>query len=187
MDTPVLLECREGRTERLLADLSIHGLDLVFSDEPLGSATKVRAYNHPLGESGLSFFGSKAQARKLRATFPKSLEGAPMLLPTEDTAVRRGLDRWFEAVDVRPKIVAEFQDSALLKVFGEHGAGIFAAPSVIQGDIQREYNVRVIGETHQVRESFYLISVERRIKHPAVAMITQRARETLFGKYRENR
>ncbi|MEM9189237.1 MAG: transcriptional activator NhaR [Myxococcota bacterium] len=181
MAPAVRIVCQENKTERLLADLSIHGLDLVLSDEPLGSHARVRAYNHLLGESGVSVFATRQVAGKYRADFPYSLDNAPMLLPTENTPLRRSLEHWFEEVEIRPMVTAEFEDSALLKVFGQHGAGLFAAASVIEKDIERQYGLEVVGRTEEVRERFYAISVERRIKHPAVAEIRRVAQETLFA------
>lgn len=181
LDPPVHLVCHEDKTERLLADLSIRGLDLVLCDEPLGSHAKVRAYNHLLGQSGVTVFGTARHARRFARRFPGSLDDAPMLLPTDNTHLRRSLEHWFEAIGVRPRLVAEFEDSALLKVFGEHGEGLFAAATAIERDVCEQYGVAVVGRTEEVTERFYAISVERRIKQPAVAHITRAARDVLFG------
>ena len=181
LDEPVRLVCVEDKTERLLAQLSIHGLDMVLSDQPISGSVRVRAFNHLLGECGLSFMASRDLAASHRAHFPASLNGAPMLLPTDDTSLRRGLDRWFHQREIRPRIVAEFHDSALLKVFGEHSSGIFAAPSAIEEEIASEYSVELVGRTDEVMERFYLISVERRIRNPAVAAISANAKEVVFG------
>ncbi len=176
----VQVVCTEDKTERLLADLSINGLDLVIADSPITSGSRVRAFNHLLGECGVSFFARKDVAGRLESTFPKSLDGAPMLLPTENTVLRRGLDRWLENQQIRPRIVAEFADSALMKVFGERGEGIFPGPSVIEKEIRDHYGVEVVGRTADLRERYYAITVERRIKHPAVQAISDAAREQVF-------
>jgi len=177
---PVQISCHEGKSERLLADLALHGFDLVITDAPLPTHLSVKAYNHPLGETPVTFFGTREVTGRYRRRFPKSLEGAPMLLPTPNTQLRHSLDKWFQEHDVRPRVVAEFEDSALLKVFGQQGHGIFPAPSVLEAEICRQYGVRKIGSAETVIERFYAISVERRIKHPAVAAITEAARERIF-------
>lgn len=180
-DPPTQVVCVEGKVDRLVADLAIHELDLVLADQPIGEAIRVKAYNHLLGESHLTFFAPKRLASRLRRRFPHSLDGAPFLMPTTNTAMRRGLDRYFGQLGVRPRIIAEFEDSALLKVFGEHGAGVFAAASVIEDEIRAHYGVQVLGRTDTFVERFYIISVERRITHPAVATISEAARFQVFG------
>jgi LysR family transcriptional activator of nhaA len=177
---PVQLVCHEGKTDRLLAALAVHDYDLVITDAPLPPSVNVKAYNHPLGESGVSFFAARRVAPPRGRRFPHSLDAAPMLLPTPNTSLRRSLDAFFQEHDLHPRIVAEFEDSALLKVFGQHGHGLFAAPTVIEADVARQYGVRVVGRTDAVVERFFAISVERRIRHPAVASITQAARDRLF-------
>lgn len=182
LEDSVRLVCVEDKTERLLAELSIHRLDIVLSDQPITGAVRVRAFNHLLGECGLSFMATKPLAALYRANFPKSLHNAPMLLPTEDTMLRHGLDQWFHQNEIRPRVVAEFHDSALLKVFGENGRGVFAAPSAIEKEIAIEYGVEVVGRTEDVTERFYLISVERRIRNTAVAAICANAKDVVFGR-----
>lgn len=177
---PAQLVCREDKTERLLAELSINGLDLVIADEPLPSSVKVKAYNHLLGECGFAFFATKKLAQRLSRGFPRSLDGAPMVLPSRSTQARRSIEQWLQAHELRPRIVAELDDTALLKVFGEHGAGFFAGPRVIERDIRAQYRVDVVGRTDEIREQFYVISVERRVKHPAVVQLIERAR-SLFA------
>ncbi len=177
----VQLVLREGKTDDLLAALATQRFDLVLADTPIGPHLRVRAYNHLLGESGLTFFGKPALAARFKKTFPRSLDGAPLLLPTENTALRRSLDQWFGELGVRPRIVAEIEDSALVKVFGQHGLGLFCAPTIIARDVKRQYGVQAIGATEAVRERFYAITVERRIKHPAVAAITAMAQRELFS------
>jgi LysR family transcriptional activator of nhaA len=181
LEEPVKLVLREGKTDALLADLATQAFDMVIADTPLPPHLRVRAFNHPLGECGVTFFAVPELAARHRRGFPRSLDGAPMLLPTENTALRRSLDQWFESVAVRPRVVAEIEDSALLKVFGQHGRGIFAAPENIAAEIRRQHGVRAVGTASEVRERFYAITVERRIKHPAVAAITEAARTQLFG------
>jgi len=181
MERPVHLVLQDDRPERLFAELSIHELDLVLADAPLPPTAPVRAYNHLLGECGVTFFASPALAEAHAADFPASLDGAPMILPTEGTTLRRGLAQWLDAEGVRPLVAAEVGDSALLKSFGQAGIGIFAAPSAIEAEVRRQYGVSVVGRVEEIRERFYAISVERRLKHPAVIAISQAAREGLFS------
>ena len=174
--------CREGKLASLMADLAIHRLDLVIADAPMPASMSVRGYNHLLGECGLTFFATPALARRHRGRFPHCLDGAPLLLPGEEAAVRTGLMQWFESIAVRPKIVGEFDDGALMTAFGKAGTGIFAVPSAIADEVQRQYHVRALGSTDAVSERFYAISVERRLTHPAVVAISSAARTELFGK-----
>ncbi|HEX2570316.1 MAG TPA: LysR family transcriptional regulator [Polyangia bacterium] len=178
---PVHLVCREDRAERLLAELSVHGLDLVLSEQPILPSLQVKAYNHLLGESSVSIVGTATLAARHRLDFPRGLDGAPFLLPLADTVLRRALSEWFESVGVRPEVVAEFQDSATLKAFGQAGLGLFAVPTAVETEVRRQYRVDVLGRVESVRERFYAISLERRIKHPAVAAISASARQTLGG------
>jgi LysR family transcriptional activator of nhaA len=177
---PVQITCLEGKSDRLLADLAVHGLDLVITDAPLPPHLSVKAYNHPLGETPVSFFATGPLATRTRRRFPRSLDGAPMLLPTPNTQLRQSLDQWLQARGIRPRLVAEFEDSALLKVFGQHGHGVFPAATVLADELRRQYGVREIGPAEGVIERFYAISVERRIKHPAVAAITEAARDRIL-------
>jgi LysR family transcriptional activator of nhaA len=174
------LICVEDTRERLFAELALHNLDLVLSDTPLGSSTQIRAFSHLLGECDVEIFGAPALARRLRRGFPRSLDGAPFILPRELGPLRRGLEHWFEAAQVRPMIVSEIDDSALIKVLGQAGLGLFAAPSVIHKEICRQYGVVRVGRVPVVRERFYAISAERRLKHPAVVAISESARRELF-------
>lgn len=178
---PVHLICREGRPDRLFADLTTHALDLVVSDAPLTADAKVRAFNHLLGETDVGVFGVAPLAEKYRRGFPKSLDGAPFLLPTEGTALRRSLEGFFDREGIHPLIVGEFSDSALLKVFGMGGLGLFAAPTAIATDIRRQYEVKALGSLEGVRESFYAITIERRLRHPAAVAISEAARSKLFA------
>jgi LysR family transcriptional activator of nhaA len=177
----VQLVLREGKQDELLAALAAQTFDLVISDAPLSAHVKVRAFNHLLGESTTTFFAAPALARRYRARFPRCLDGAPMLLPTDNSALRRALDKWFQDVGVRPRVVAEVEDSALMKVFGQHGAGLFAAPTIVAREIRKQYGVRALHEAREVTERFYAITVERRITHPGTAAIAEAARKQLFG------
>lgn len=179
---PVRLVCHEGRYEKLLADLTLHTLDLVIADAPLPAGSGVRAFHHLLGETGVSFFATKPLAARHRRGFPRSLDGAPLLLPLEGSPLRRSLNQWFDRHGVAPRVVAEFEDSALLKVFGTDGVGIFPAPTVLEADVARQYGVQVVGRAPEVRERFYAISVERKLKNPAVVAISEAARHDLFAK-----
>jgi LysR family transcriptional activator of nhaA len=181
MKEPLRLVCVEKPLVDLLADLSVHKLDLVLADSPLNPALNIRAYNHTLGESPVSFFAAKDQVERWLDGFPDSLEAAPMLMPTSSSALRRTLDLWFERIGVKPRIVAEIEDRALMKTFGEGGAGIFTSPQAVEHDVLAKYDVGVIGRTDEVTERFYAISAERRIKHPAVSAITEAARTGLFA------
>jgi LysR family transcriptional activator of nhaA len=175
------LVCREDKPDRLLAELAVSNLDVVLSDAPVGPSIRIRAFSHLLGECGVFFFATPELAAAHQRKFPKSLDGAPMLLPTENTALRRSLDHWFSARGVRPKVVGEFDDSALLKVCGQTGMGIFPAPAVIAEEVRRQYQVEVVGRPEPVRERFYAISIERKLKHPAVLAISEEAKQKLFG------
>ena len=178
---PIQIVCREDKPDRLLAELAIHNLDIVLSDAPVEPTLRIRAFSHLLRECGVVFFAAPSLAKAYRRGFPGSLNGAPFLLPTENTVLRHSFDRWFVANGIRPRIVGEFEDSALLKVFGQTGMGIFPAPSIIEAEIRRQYQVKVIGRVESVKERFYAISVERKLKHPAVVAISEAARKKLFG------
>ena len=177
----VRIVCREDKPDRLLAELAVQNLDVVLLDTPMPPTVRARAFSHLLGECGVTFFGAKPLALAHRKNFPKSLSGAPVLLPTDNTALRRSLDEWFERIGIRPRIVSEFEDSALLKAFGEQGLGLFPAPSVIEDEVHGKYGVESVGTADGVRERFYAISPERRLKHPAVVAISNAARSNLLG------
>jgi LysR family transcriptional activator of nhaA len=181
LDERVRLVCREATPEQLLAQLSVQTLDVVLSDAPIAPGVKVRAYNHLLGETGVSFLGDAKFSRTHRRRFPKSLHGAPLLLQASNTAIRRGIDEWLEGLEIRPEIVGEFEDSELLWEFGKGGEGVFAVPTVLEKHLTRMYGVRVLGRTDAVRSRYYAISVERRLKHPAVVAICETARRELFA------
>jgi LysR family transcriptional activator of nhaA len=181
-DDPIRIRCHEASLEQLLGELAVHRLDIVLSDQPMPQGFSLRAFNHRLGESGLAFFAQRRYARRYKKSFPQSLDEAPMLLPSQNSALRRRLDDWFDSNAVAPQIVGEFDDSALLKAFGEAGAGLFAAPSAIENEVCKMYGMAVIGRTDDVTERFYAISPERRIKHPSVVRITEIARAKLFSR-----
>lgn len=180
MDPSVHIVCREDKSERLLAELALHHLDVVICDAPIGAQVRVRAFQHPLGDCAASVFGSPALRERFAEGFPRSLHGAPMLLPTENTALRHAFEQWCVEANVHPRVLAEFEDSALLKTFGADGAGLFLGPAAIEEEIASEYRVEPLGRLESVRERFYAVTVERRIKHPAVAVISDVARRQLF-------
>jgi LysR family transcriptional activator of nhaA len=181
VEDPVRVRCHESSLEQLLSELAVHKLDLVLSDQPVPDGLSIKAYNHRLGESGMSFFSQRSRSRRYRGKFPQCLNDAPLLLPSQHSALRRRLDDWFENHELSPRIAGEFDDSALLKAFGEAGAGLFAAPTVIEAEICRMYRMSVIGRTDEIKERFYAISPERRLKHPSVVMVTDTARTGLFA------
>jgi len=167
----VKIVCVEGNPEELLTRLATHALDVVISDTPAPPHVRVRVFNHALGESGTSFFAPAGLV--VRGRFPKSLSAGPMLLPTPTTAYRRALDEWFDTSGVRPKVMAEFDDSALLLAFAGSAQAMFPAPTVIEREVCRLSGARVIGRTDAVRERYVAVSVERKLKHPAVVAITR--------------
>lgn len=181
LDEPLQIICFEGKPDSLLADLALHALDIVLSDTPLGPGAKVRAFSHQLGECGVTVMGTPALIQRLEGDFPASLGDAPMLLPTDNTTLRRSLEQWFDGLGLRPRIVAEFEDTALLKVFGQAGLGLFVIPSVVEAEVRQQYQVEVVGRTEAIRERFYAISIERKLKHPAVLAISEVARRELFA------
>jgi LysR family transcriptional activator of nhaA len=176
----VHLICREDNAEQLVAQLATYTLDVVVATAPAPPHLRVKVFNHLLGESGTAFFAPAALAPQLKRRFPRSLRDVPMLLPTINNPLRRALDDWFEAQDIAPRIVGEFEDSALMSVFGHGAGGVFAAPAAIERDVCRFYGVRVIGRIDAIRERYYAISVERRLKHPGVLAVTNAARDQLF-------
>ncbi len=177
----VQLVCREDKSPRLLAELALHNLDVVLSDTPLSPSTPIRAFSHLLGECGVSLFGTSELCARHKRRFPDGLEQAPVLLPSEHTALRRSLDFWFAERRIRPRVVGEFEDSALMKVFGQNGSGLFPAATVIADEVVRQYQVKELGQLEGVRERFYVISTERRLRDPAVLAITRAARTQVFG------
>ncbi|MCX2900596.1 transcriptional activator NhaR [Pseudomonas mandelii] len=180
LSEPMRITCREDKLERLLADLAIQRLDLVISDSPMPSHLDIKGYSQKLGECGISFFATAQLATLYGQDFPRSLHGAPLLIPGPETVVRSRLQRWFAEQQIQPRIVGEFDDSALMQAFGQSGSGIFIGPSVIADEVKRQYGVELIGQTDAVTESFYAISVERKVKHPGIVAITEGARRELF-------
>lgn len=178
---PVRIVCKEGDLDSLLAELAVHKVDLVIADGPIPSHVNVRGFNHPLGDCGVSFFANGELAQQLDDDFPNCLSGQPLLVPGEGSVLRKQLMQWFEKYHLHPNITGEFDDSALMKAFGRAGAGIFIAPTPIAEEVAKQYDVKIIGQTNEVRDQFYAISVERRISHPAVSVITETAREWLHS------
>jgi LysR family transcriptional activator of nhaA len=178
---PIQIVCREDNAEQLVAQLAMHAFDVVIADTPAPPHVRVKVFNHLLGESPMAFFAPPRLAARLRARFPSSLASAPMLLPTVNTALRRGLDQWFEDEALRPRVIGEFEDSALMSVFGQSAGAVFPAPAVIAREVSRLYGVRLVGRVDAVRERYYAISAERRLKHPGVLAITSAARDKLWA------
>jgi LysR family transcriptional activator of nhaA len=180
-ELPLHLICREDSADTLLGELATHALDVVITDVPAPPHVRVKAFSHLLGESDVTFFAAGKSAAALRRRFPRSLNDFPVLLPTRHTALRRALDQWLDAEDLHPRIVGEFDDSALMKAFGQAGGVAFPAPSVIEPEVIRQYRVQAVGRVKAVRERYYAIAAERRLKHPGVLAITTAAKTELFG------
>lgn len=179
---PVRMVCREDKFERLLTELATHRLDMVLADMSLPPGIEVKGYSHKLGECGLTFFATPTLAAGLEGVFPAMLNGAPLLIPGEDSAVRAPLLRWLGGRDIYPRIVGEFDDGALMKSFGQAGAGVFHAPSAIAAEVAAQHGVVSLGATDEVRERYFLITVERRISHPAARAVSEAAAQGLFVK-----
>ena len=173
------LVCREGDVVSLLADLAVNKLDVVLTDCPVPSSLRVDLYNHLLGECGMVFFGVKKLADRFRKGFPKSLTNAPILMQSKESPLHSDLRRWFQFHQIFPSIKAEIEDSALLKVFGEKGLGIFNAPAVIEHEVIRQYGVKTVGRAEDLRVRFYAVSAERELQHPGVTAITGHFRSLL--------
>lgn len=180
LSEPVQMMCREGQPDQLFSDLAMHELDMVLADSPVSASGRIKAFNHLLGTSGVTVFGTPELAVRYGSRFPESLDGAPFLLPSAATTVRRSLDHWFDDNRIRPRVVAEFHDSALLKTFGQSGSGLFVAPTVVEEDVRSIYKVSVLARIPEVQERFYAIWVERRFKNPAVQAILESAKTELF-------
>jgi LysR family transcriptional activator of nhaA len=178
--SPIRLVCREENTEQLLTHLATHSLDVVLADTPAPPHIRVNVFNHVLGESDTAFFAPAALAARLRRRFPRSLHGVRMVASTHNTALRRELDEWLDARGVRPAIIGEFEDPALMKAFGAESQAVFPAPFAIAKDVCRVYGVALIGRTDAVKEHYYAISAERRLTHPGVLAITSAARGGVF-------
>jgi LysR family transcriptional regulator, transcriptional activator of nhaA len=175
------LVCREGDVSRLTAELAVHKLDVVLSDTPLDPQFRIKAYSHLLGESEIVILGVRSLVQRWGAEFPASLNGAPFLLPTDNSVLRRSLDLWFDEHHIRPNVRGEFEDSAMLKIAGRAGVGLFAVPAVIRGEVETMYSVELAGKIPGIKERFYAISAERKLKHPAVTAISDTARQRLRG------
>jgi len=177
----VHMTCHEGKFPELVAQLSLNRLDLVLADEPVSKKIGVKAFNHGLGTSSMSFFCAQALRSQLQGPFPKCLHGAPMLIQGPMSSVRQQLDHWFNKHQLQPRLVGEFDDSALMNAFGREGRGVFTSPTVLEEETQAQFGVEVIGRSTELVEEFFAISVERRISHPCVAAITKAARSDLFA------
>ncbi len=176
---PIRLICQEDKLERLFAELAIHKLDLVIADRPLPGELGVRGYNHPLGRCAVDLHAVPALAARYRAKFPQSLDGAPLLLPGSGAAMRGAMERWFGEQRIRPRIVGEFDDTALMKAFGAAGVGLFPAPAAIAEEVRRQYGAELVGRVEDVVVRYYAISVERRLTHPAVLAVSRAAKQAL--------
>jgi LysR family transcriptional activator of nhaA len=177
---PVRLVCHEGKFQDLLGQLAVQRLDLVIADEPMSRQLNVKAFNHPLGTTAMSFFCTLALKRSLRGRFPQNLDGAPMLMQGASSAMRQRLELWFTQHQIHPRAIGEFDDAALLKAFGREGRGVFMSPTVLEAETCEQYGVKVLGRTEDLVEEFHAVSVERRITHPCVVAITAAARGRFF-------
>jgi len=174
-EPPTRIVCREWQLDRLLGQLAVHHLDLVISDAPIPASYSVRAYNHPLLESGISFLATPRLAADSAAPFPAALGALPLLLPGEDSSIRGSLQAWLEKKGIRPRVVGEFDDTALMAAFGQAGIGVFPVPTVVEEEFVAAGGLQVIGRSNEVRINYFAISVERRLTHPGVLAITQSA------------
>jgi len=181
MPQTVHIVCREGKIEDLLAQLAAHRLDIVLANEPASSSLQFRAFTHFLGESGVTFCAAPKLAARLRQGFPASLHEAPALLPSENTALRRSLERWFQQREIRPRVIAEFDDAALMKEMAVDEKGFAPIPTVAAAEAITRYRLRHVGTTEECKEQFYAITAERKIVHPAAVAITQNAQTRLFS------
>lgn len=180
MPEPVRMICRESSLDSLLAELAVHRLDLVLADRPIPPTVSTRGFSHKLGECAVSFFASASLEKKLQGNFPDCLDGAPLLLPGSGTQLRAGIDQWLDKHRLHPRVIAEFEDSALMKAFGQQGSGIFIAPAAIEAEVEWQYEATAIGRIEEVKERFYAISIERKVTHPVVSEVVEAARELLF-------
>lgn len=181
LDVPVKLFCSEGKFPDLVAQMALHRLDLVISDEPMSKRISVKAFNHPLGSSTMSFFCAPALKKQLTGAFPACLNDAPMLLQGAAASVRQQLEGWLTRGQLHPRVIGEFDDVALMKAFGREGRGVFMAPTVLEHETVTQFDVEVIGRTDELVEDFYAVTVERRISHPCVVAITDAAKKALFS------
>ncbi|MFA5263390.1 MAG: LysR family transcriptional regulator [Opitutaceae bacterium] len=181
LNSPVHLVCKEGKSEDLLAQLAIHRLDAVLTDEPATASFKARVFNHLLGESSVAIYATGKLARVLHKGFPKSLDGAPALLPTSNTTLRRALDEWFHAIGVQPRVIAEFEDGALMKIAAAYGHGFIPVPSVAMNEGIARFGLVRVGKTTRCADRFFLVTGDRRTVHPAVMLITEHAQSLVFS------
>jgi LysR family transcriptional activator of nhaA len=181
MEEPVRMVCREAGLDTLLAELAVHRLDLLLADRPIPATVSMRGSSHKLGECAVSFFATGKIRRNLKGVFPQCLDGAPILLPSSDNRLRSAIDQWLDKHRIRPRLIAEFDDSALMKAFGQKAAGIFVAPSAIKAEVERQYRVTAIGRVDEVKERFYAISAERRVADPVIATVVEAARTLLLA------
>lgn len=177
-EQPVHMLCREGKADRLIAALALSELDAVLTDAPPPRAPRVRVHHHVLRSSPVGLFGTRALAEQVGPGFPTSLDGAPLLLPLQTSALRQSIDAWIEENDVHPTVVAEFEDSALLKAFGEAGHGLFFAPLAVQDELERRMGVRLVERLDEITETIYLVTMDRRVVHPGLTAILQAAKES---------
>ena len=175
------LVCREADLEGLLADLAIHRLDLVIADRPITATFSSRGYSHELGKSSISFLSTSGIRDTLKGDFPDCLNQAPLLLPTSGSQLRLDIDLWLNQNRITPTIIAEFDDSALMKAFGQEGVGILIIPSVIKEAVMRQYGLEFIGQTDQLSQTFYAISVEKKVSHLTTAAVIETANTVLFS------
>lgn len=178
---PVRLACREGTLERLVAELALHEVHVVLSDAPVTPSLNVRAYSHSLGTCEVVWMATPTLAKSLRRNFPESLNGVPVLLPTDDTAIRRALDQWFEKLEVRPVMVGEFEDYAMLREFARAGHGFAPVPSILEDQFRKEYGIARVGVATGIKAEFFAISIERKIKNPAVIEMIEHGREAFLS------
>ena len=178
---PVRMICSEGKFPDLLAKLALNQLDLVIADEPMSKRMSVKAFNHELGSTPMSFFCEPALRKTLKGEFPECLNNAPMLIQGAQASIRQQWEGWLSRHQLHPRTIGEFDDGALMNAFGRKGRGIFMAPSVMEADIIEQFGVEVIGRSEELVEEFFAVSVERRITHPCVVAITKTARGQLFS------
>jgi len=177
----IRMDCREADLDTLLAELTLHRLDLVISERPIPDTVSMRGLSKKLGQSSVSFFATEGLQAQLKGKFPQCLHNAPMLLPNNRNHLCSSIEKWLTKYRIRPKVIAEFDDSALMKAFGQEGVGIFAAPTVIQQEVEQQYKVKAIGKTDEIHEEFYAIYIEKRVNPPIVKEIIETARKSLFS------
>lgn len=169
---PVQLTCHEGKLADLVSQLNTHRIDVVLSDEPASPGISGKVFNHELGASDITFCATPGLARKLKGRFPRNLNGAPALLPTQNCTLRRDLEKWFRCVDIEPRVLAEFEDAALTKIVATDGLGFIVVPTVVASEAVERYGFIPIGRTKEVETRFYAITGDRRFTHPAILAMT---------------